>query len=259
MSRVRIFNRIKPFKIFLPRRLAWSPLLAGEADQGKGGGFYPVTRRFPRYDVGGKGLHAGVFLNEEVEVENLSVAGACIRTPIDLRVGANCLLLLSAGEGALKLAATVAWRREEGKAPLNFLAGLHFFSHSAETVIRLKDFMRFSGEPDPRRLGNHFAPTPLRFFVKAQRKARLRGLQGGGVKKLSRGGMLAEMDIRLKVEGRYAFTLHLPPEKAPVILEGRVASLIDRQAGVRRFHTGIEFLDFRDRCGDRLAEFIDTI
>lgn len=225
---------------------------------------YPITRRYPRYSVQGRAIRAHVLFADEVELLNLSISGACIRTGQDLRLGSSYLLKIKDDHMTRSLSCKVVWKRDTSDAyglHRKIMAGLQFKNIASDELVRIKDFMRNSGTPVEKRISDDFGPSPLRFVVTSNEKAILKSPRVMNVKTISLGGMLIEGDPSLQLEGRYHMKLPLPPESEPIKFGGRIASVIPRPArnNAPLIDFGVEFLAMEDTDRNRLDSFIRSL
>ena len=178
---------------------------------------YAKIRRFTRYSMEGRGIHAHMLFSEEVSLYDVSVNGACIHTMKDLRIGGKYLINIQDGKRAPYIRCRAVWRREsisDVNVQQGYMAGLQFQEIAPDELVRLKDFMRTDGVPDEKRVSDAYEPSPLRFMIVSKRKATLKLPTILNVRKISLGGMLIESDSALGLEGRYPVKLPLPRESA---------------------------------------------
>ena len=225
---------------------------------------YQKARRYPRHSLQGRGIRAHVLFADEVELQNLSINGACIRSAQDLRPGGAYLLKMRDEHMTRSLSCKVIWKREisdENSLHKLFVAGLQFRDVASDELVRIKDFMRNSGNPVEKRVSDDFGPSPLRFVVNANEKAVLKSPRVLNVKTISLGGMLMESDTPPELEARYHMKLPLPEETEPIKFRGRIASIIPRSArgGAAHVDIGVEFLAMEETDRSRLDNFIRSL
>lgn len=224
---------------------------------------YARERRYPRYPVAGKNLRSRLFYTEDVVLRNLSVSGACINTIRDLSIGGECFLRIRDEQHPLSVRCEVVWRHEDdcGREMFRgYLVGLRFPGLATGDIVRLKDFMRLHGEPDPKPVSDIHAPGALRFHIVTQQHAVLSGSVMLDVGKISRGGMMVRSSILMEPEERYLMKLFLAGEDEPVKVRGRIASVIPRTArGGPGFDIGVEFLGMTPSETARIDRFIRTL
>lgn len=220
-------------------------------------------RRHPRFAVEGMDLHAHLLFTDEVELDNLSVNGACIRTMRDLHVGSKYLIKIPYKKTPLYIGGTVVWKREyvtaEGTQQ-GHKAGLRFLNISSDEIIRLKDFMRTYGSPDERSVSDQFTSSPLRYYISSNRRAVLKCPAMLNVMKISLGGMLIGSDCALDLEGNYPMKILLSGGTQPIKCRGRIASMIPRpETHKPHFDIGVEFLVMEEGDRARLDGFIRSL
>ena len=224
---------------------------------------YEKKRRHRRYSVEGMDVHVHMLFTDEVELDNISVNGACIRAKRDLNVGRKYLIRIPGKQSPLYVGSAVVWKQEcaatEG-APPSCKAGLRFLSTSPEDLVRLKDFMRTSGVPDDRRVSDTYRPAPLRFNIKANERAVLKCPEVLSVKKISIGGMLMGSRCALAIEEKYPFKLRLSGAAEPIKISGRIASIVAHSENMTtNYDIGVEFLSMDDSDRNRLDGFIRSL
>ena len=140
-----------------------------------------------------------------------------------------------------------------------YTAGLQFENIASDEIVRLKDFMRTSGVPDAKMVGDDYKPSQLRFMIVSNKKATLALPKILHVRRVSLGGMLIDSDSALGLEGRYPLKLPLPREAAPITCQARIASVIPQSGSSKpRFDIGIEFLRMQDTDKACLDNFIHS-
>jgi hypothetical protein len=220
-------------------------------------------RRYPRYIVDGMGIQAHMLFTDEVELDNLSVAGACIRTRRDLKVGCKYLLKIPDRKTSLYIGCAVTWKREYAASEdrlQEYKAGLQFLNISSDEIIRLKDFMRTTGVPDERRASDQYRVSPLRYYLSSKEIAVLKCPEMLNVKKISLGGMLIGSDCTMDIEGTCLIKILLSGEVEPIKCRGRIASLSPcSETSKQHFDIGVEFLSMEDTDRTRLDGFIRSL
>lgn len=224
---------------------------------------YLKKRQYTRYPVQGMDVRAHLLFTEEIELCNLSLNGACIRTQEDPHVGEKYLLRIRDEKISRAIRCTVVWKRKirsNGSMLKEYTAGLQFHNIASDEIVILKDYMRNSGTPIATRLSDEFRASPLRFSFVTKTKAVLKCPRALNVKTISLGGMLIESERSPKIEGHYLMKLPLPRESEPIRIKGRIASVIPRKEGHNlRFDIGVEFLTMADPDRVRLNSFIQTL
>jgi len=224
---------------------------------------YEKKRRHTRYSIEGMDVHAHILFADEVELDNLSVNGACIRAMRDLNIGCNYLIRISDKQPSLYVGSTVVWKNKHVTAEgtsRGCKAGLRFLRTTPDHLIRLKDFMRTSGEPDNRRVDDRFKSAPLRFSIKSNEKAVLKYPEMLNVKKISLGGMLMRSSRALAREDKHPFKIRLSDTSESIKCNGRIASVVMHSENMRpHFDIGVEFLGMNDGDRTRLDCFIRSL
>ncbi|GAB4485215.1 MAG: hypothetical protein OHK006_10970 [Thermodesulfovibrionales bacterium] len=219
-------------------------------------------RKYKRFDARNKSLTARVILTDTIELSNISTSGACIVTTKTLRPGDNILLKIPHEKVSTPLKCTIIWERanEESDAgiarPACHKAGVKFTDLSTDTLVQLKDFMRMTGVPCEKKLPDEYQPSPLRFRVVENNRAKLNYPADFPVRRISLGGMLVETTCDFEQEERHPMALLLPGDDRPLKFLGRVASRIPRNGF---FDLGIEFMDMNAYDQGRLGMFLRTL
>lgn len=224
-------------------------------------------RRFRRYVVESKDIHAKTVYATKVEVLNLSSGGACLKTTRSLKLGGNYLLKLTSGNSLIPVKCHVIWEVLAGSEPAPgggvmpfYKAGIVFEETSSGKLIELERFMSASGIAVERESAEQNAMRALRFKIYGNEEAILNYLKSYHVRKLSLGGMLIQADGELKADEKYPMGLFLPGEATPIKFLGRIASCSAAvDVAPLRFDVGIEFLEMHEPDRTRLAAFIERL
>jgi hypothetical protein len=224
---------------------------------------YAARRRYERFAVTDRDLRVKAALTEVIQLSNVSVGGACIITTRVLQPGDNVLLKIPSEKVEKPLKCTIIWEavsdrplQRNGEDIPAYKAGLKFSDLLPGTIVRLKDYMRSAGIPEEGNRDEGHAPSPLRFSIFPNERARMSCSATFPVRKISLGGMLVEAASELEIGVSYPAALYLPGNERPVRFNGRIASQIPL-AGC--FGVGIEFCDMSGDDRKRLSEFLDTL
>lgn len=224
---------------------------------------YPKQRRHPRYPLQGMNIHAHMVITEEVDLQNISVNGVCIHTKKHLQPGRTYLLKIRDEQMSRSIKCTAIWIRainSDARMHKEYTAGLQFENIASDEIVRLKDFMRNFGTPVETRISDEFRPSPLRFSIIPHTQAFLKFPKILNVRTISLGGMLLESDSAPKIGNQYLMHLPLPHETEPLMIRGRIASILPPTDSSRpHFDVGIEFLAINDPDRARLDTFIHSL
>ena len=224
---------------------------------------YPKERRYPRYAVREMDVRAHLLFAEEIDLCNLSLSGACVRTLEEPHLGEKCLLRIRDEKISRAIRCLVIWKREissNDSTNKKYTAGLKFYDMASDDIVLLKDYMRNSGTPIETEITDEFNPSLLRFSFATSTKAVLKCPRALNVKTISLGGMLIESERAPKIEGRYLMKLPLPRESKPIRIKGRVACVIPwKESRNPRFDIGVEFLTMDEPDKVRLNSFIQSL
>jgi Tfp pilus assembly protein PilZ len=224
---------------------------------------YPKKRRYPRYPVREMNVRAHLLFVEEINLCNLSLSGACVRTLEEPRVGEKYLLRIRDEKISRAIRCSVVWKRESSSnssVHKEYTAGLQFYNMASDDIVLLKDYMRISGTPIETMISDDFSPSLLRFSFATNTKAVLKYPKSLNVKTISLGGMLIESERAPKIESHYLMKLPLPREPEPIRIKGRVACVIPwKESRNTRFDIGVEFLTMEESDRGRLYSFIQSL
>jgi len=224
---------------------------------------YPKQRRYPRYPLHGMDIHAHMVITEEVDLQNISVNGVCIYTKKHLQPGRTYLLKIRDEKMSRSIKCTTVWIRaicSDDRMHKEFIAGLQFQNIASDEIVRLKDFMRNFGTPLETRISDDFKSSPLRFSITPHTKAFLKCPKILNVRTISLGGMLMESDSAPEIGNQYLMNLPLPHETEPIMIRGRIASILPRtDSSGPHFDVGVEFLAIEDSDRARLDTFIHSL
>jgi len=224
---------------------------------------YEKQRRYPRYSLQGMDLHAHMITIEEVDLQNISISGACIHGKRRLQPGRTLLLTIGDDKMSRSLRCKTVWvrsSRSDDQTHEQFIAGLQFQNLSSDEIVRLKDFMRNFGTAVEARISDEFMPSPLRFSVTPHIKAYLKCPRILNVRTISLCGMLMESDNAPEIGNHYVMGLPLPDEAKPIMIRSRIASVMPRtKSGKLKYDVGVEFLSMEDPDQARLDAFIHSL
>jgi hypothetical protein len=214
-------------------------------------------RRFPRFTV--EGVQGSLGLRAHVQLLDLSVGGAALKSNRELHVGAEYILRFALEKESVSVKAVVVRSalsldpNERGETAPEHLAGLRFTAVLAGTLQGLRRYIDGSKVGEERRLSG------VRVQIKAQSEAVLDSFEIYRVRLISLSGMLIETDHRLELEGVHSMEI-LPPGQETISFRGRVASCQEvpfRAPG--RSEVGIGFLDMSPEDTSKLKIFINSI
>lgn len=224
---------------------------------------YTRQRRYPRYSLQGMDLHTHMVTIEEVDLQNISISGACIHTNRRLQPGRTFLLTIGNDKMSRSLRCKAVWiraSRGDDSTHKQFISGLQFQNISSDEIVSLKDFMRNFGAPFETRISDEFKPSPLRFSITPHIKAFLKSPKILNVRTISLCGMLMESDDAPEMGNHYFMGLPLPHEVKPIMIRGRIASILPRtKNGNPSFDVGVEFLSLEGPDRARLDTFIRSL
>jgi hypothetical protein len=217
-----------------------------------------------RFRVENMDINERTLFNAEVELLDVSVSGACIKTARSLKGTEKLLIRLERETPYLTLPCSVVWEellgREENpteKGVHIYKTGVSFVNIPTDKLVRLKDFIRKSGTPYEQKLSDTYTRGSLRFTLHANRKTVIYYAKTFPVKTISLGGMLAGPGGDVQRENVFPMGLFISRDDPPIRFRGRIASLIplpDGKSGC--FDVGIEFLDMTRTDKFKLSKFL---
>lgn len=228
---------------------------------------YPVKRRYKRYVVQGMDFRARTIFDTEIELLDISLGGARIKSQRSLKMGTNYLIKLLSEKALLSLKCDVKWEVLSGSIkdgthniiPI-YTIGIEFKDIPSNKLEQLKNFMKIVGLPDEQPFVDEKRLSGLRFKIKSKEMAIIDGQDIYIVKKISLGGMRIESNYEIQIDNRYPMELFFPDDKIPIKFQGRVASCIPIPDKSPESHdTGIEFLDIEEEDRERLRTFIQSL
>lgn len=217
-----------------------------------------------RFRVENMDINEKTLFSAEVELLDVSVSGACIKTSRSLKSREKLLVRLEREGTYLTLPCSVIWEDllgcegdlTEKSVPI-YKTGVSFVNLSTDKLVRLKDFIRQSGAPYEQKLSDSYTRGALRFTLHANRKTVICYTKTFPVKKIGLGGMLAGPSGAVQRENVFPMGLFISRDDPPIRFRGRIASLVplpDSKSG--RFDVGIEFLDMTRTDKFKLSKFL---
>lgn len=221
-------------------------------------------RRYQRFSVDKLGMHSTAVFASDIEVSDINLLGARIKSTERPRVGSDYLIKF-VKEGTLSpLKCTVVWeklsetiQKTDGESIPVFAAGIEFRDINSDRMYKLRDFIGRFTLTDEQRFAYEKGLQGVRFKIHAREMALLCREENYTVKKISLCGMLIETGAAMKVDKQYPMELFLPNDNFPISFTGRFASCIPvSQKTEDRFNAGIEFIDISENDRSRLSNFI---
>ena len=211
-------------------------------------------RRYKRYEV--HDVHGALLFRTQVQVRNLSVAGAAVESSERLQMGRPYAVRLVGDHEACDVTGTIRWCRLSSTRPAPgaepravYLAGLAFEDVFTEKAQGLLGFLEHHVvlAPHERLTG--------RFRAEALRPADLEARFEFEVLKLSLSGMLVRTSLEASLGARVGLELTL--RDGPVATDGRVA-FVQREPGrgETAAYLGLEFMEPSEKTLGALAGFI---
>jgi c-di-GMP-binding flagellar brake protein YcgR len=226
-----------------------------------------MARRYKRFTVEKMDINSKMIFTTEIEVSNISVGGACIKTTKSLKIGGNYLIRFEDQKMKLPLKFAVVWEKlsesiknPKGESIPVYSAGIKFLDLTSDKLVQLKDFIRISGIPEEKMESDEYSPIALRFTIQSNEKAVMNYPEAYRVKQISQGGILVEADYELQTDINYPMAIFIPGDKQPVKFNGRIASCNDTpDKEPKSFNIGIEFLNMSETDKERLNSFLGSL
>ncbi len=224
-------------------------------------------RKHKRFIVENMDIHAKTLLTTEIELLDISLGGACIKSSKSLNIGGNYLIKLQNENIIIPIKCTVVWEKLSGSLyndggdfiPM-YTAGLKFKDVSIERLEDLKDFIGRFDYPEEKKISDEKRLSGLRFKIITREKVSLKYQNTNIVKEISLGGILVETNYEIPAESKLPMELSIPGEDHPIKFYGRVAFCTDvTYKEPKSFNIGIEFLDMKEDDKSILSKFIQFL
>lgn len=217
-------------------------------------------RKYKRFIIEGMDVQCKMMFVRQVKLLDISMGGASILVDKHLEIGGNYTLKVESEEGTLPLEATVIWARLSGSEKVGddiipmYQAGLSFID---VYTGKGTDLMTFLSDVVPSHASR---PRLSGLRVRFKENSSVLGYQSlFEVKKISKGGMLVEVNHELAVDQHFSMELQLPEEE-PIRVTGRIASCtLNSECQPPAYNVGIEFMDLDNASRERIDEFIGML
>lgn len=218
-------------------------------------------RAHPRHAVADMGIHAKTLFNVEVEILDMSMSGASIRTTKRLEIGSEYLFkiahrdnVISVKGSIVRAALTGSRRLSETETVPVYTAGVEFSEMNTDKAAPLREFIASKME-ELREL----RLSGVRLRIDDPGKVVLSHIETCVVKDLSLGGLRIETHEEPSGEAPFHLELLLPGHDAPVCSAARVAFWRSIAEAPQHFTVGVEFTGISEEDRARLKEFIETL
>ncbi len=211
-------------------------------------------RRFPRFAA--EGVTGQMGLRAQVQLLDLGLGGAAVRTQRRLNVGDEYALKFELPGESVTLNGVVVWSVPSGTAAegavAEHTAGIKFTRVLAGNLGVVHRYIEQQKPSDERRVMG----IRVRFSVPAQ--GVLECLSVYKIRLISMSGMLIETERRLDRDDVHEMEI-LPPGAEPIAFSGRVRSCLEIPASTpTRHEIGIEFLQMSREDRTRLNRFMES-
>ncbi len=219
-------------------------------------------RKHKRYSMRSLNLSAVSVFVTKVELVNISVEGACIKSPKRLQSGSTCVLTLEDKGSSSPLQGTIMWESLSehtvdlsGEIVSRYTAGVKFdkmFTQLTENMKMLVENLPFKG----------YRVSSTRFVFHTRVTASLEYHEQFRVKSMSLGGLLMESLNEIPKDSELALQIKLPGRSRPLSSGSKVASCVLVDGGVQnanRFDIGVEFVDISKKDSARLKKVLESL
>lgn len=219
-------------------------------------------RKHKRYSTRSLNLSAVSVFSTKVELVNISIDGACIKSPKQLQSSSACVLSLEEKASVSPLQGTIIWERLSehsvdlsGEIVSRYTAGIQFdkkFSQLTENMRMLFENLPFK----------EYRVSSTRFAFHTRVTASLEYHEQFRVKSISLGGLLMESLNEIPKDSELALQVKLPGRSRPLSSGGKVASCVSIDGGLQntsRYDIGIEFVDIAKKDITRLKKVLDSL
>jgi hypothetical protein len=223
------------------------PASTGDADH----------RKNPRYLVADLGVSAKTIFNNEVEILDMGIGGASIRSTRRLIMGYEYTFKFELNERVISIEGIIVWERltgnkkiAEGAAMLVYMAGVEFRDVFTAKAEELKDIL--ADKLKERRLSG------VRIKLHAPEKAVLSYFEPCVIKVISLSGIRIEAEQEPSMGAVFPLEVILPKSENPIHCAGRVAFCHEiSEKTPQKYAIGVEFSDMIDEDKLRLKRFIE--
>lgn len=218
-------------------------------------------RKYPRHILEGMGVYARTVLNQEVEIVDISLSGASVKSGKRFNIGGQYMFRFTHKSSEVSLKGVVVWEKMSGIEKISadearpiYTAGIEFVQDAQEKTALLKEF-----------IADHLAVikerrlSGIRVNLRDE-KGILVALKTCTVSDISQGGMRIELDQEPVLDAVLDVELSLSENEKPLRCEGRVVyfhEIPDETS--RKYGVGIEFGAMGDAEKNQLDHFIETL
>jgi hypothetical protein len=219
----------------------------------------PGTRRHSRSIVVDMGVTVKTLFHEAVELLDISIGGASIRSSRRFLIGGEYIFKFDLKERVVSMNGVVVWERLSGTRKLSegevmpvYTAGIKFTDVVKDRAAQLRQFL--VNKLKERRLSG------VRIKFHAPESTVLGFMEACMVKDLSIGGMQILTGQTPPVGTTCSFELTLAGNENPLHGRGKVAYCIEPAGEIPQgCCVGVEFLEMGDADTSRLVTFLETL
>lgn len=198
-------------------------------------------------------------LRARVELVDVGVGGAAIRTKRRLNVGDEGTLTFDLDGKWITIKGVVVWSQSGGSRPGTLKDAAEFTAGIKFTGTLTSDFRALAHLIDQYKVAEERRISGLRFRLRDPHRAVLESLAIYRVRLISLSGMLIEAERPLDLDEVYAMEI-LPSGQEPIAFSGRVRSCLEvRGESPLRYEIGVEFIEIPPEFRDRLNRFVEWL
>ncbi|MHA1941312.1 MAG: PilZ domain-containing protein [Candidatus Hodarchaeales archaeon] len=220
-------------------------------------------RRYKRFLIEQMDIHAKTIFATEVEMLDISICGARMKVPQNLKIGCVYFIKLENESYSFRLKCTVMWEKlsgslknKDGEFIPVYTAGIKFNNVYSDELKKLKDFIGEFEIPQEQKFGDEKRLNAMRVKFYTKESNLLNYQETYTVKLLSLGGILIETNIEFRIDERFPMELFLSNDNYPLKFQGRIASCIEiLDKKPKQYNIGVEFLDITENDLSRLSEY----
>jgi hypothetical protein len=219
-------------------------------------------RKHKRFSARSLNLSAAALFAAKVELLDISLGGACVKSPKRLQSGNTCMLKFEDGEIADPINGTVMWERLaehkvdlSGEVVSSYVAGIKF----DKAFSQLTENMKLMVENLPFR---EYRLSSTRYKFHSKVTASLDYHEQFRVKSLSLGGLLVESLNEIPKDSELSLLLSLPGQSRALCFSSKVVSCVLLEGGIQnssRYDVGVEFIDMPAKDSARLKKVIESL
>jgi len=214
------------------------------------------SRKYPRYNVVDMGVSARTIVDETVELLDISIGGASVRSSRRFLIGSEYFFTFDLNQRIVSMKGTIVWEKLTGAEQISEGEAIPWYTVGVESTDALTDssseLRKFLAEKlKERRLSG------VRIKLHTTGGTPLSCLEACVVRDLSMGGMQIATDLKPPLETVLSFDLILRPNESSIHGKGRVTYCLEATEDIpHRCCAGVEFLDMCDEDKVKFRRFL---